>query len=881
MKIKEGLILLSIALLLGVLQISFGYASFSLHNEKVQREYVGGEQIKGKINISLRNEPFNNMITSNFVGGIKLIDFLLENELEQGEQFNCTSEDCGMVYGIKNSITSASVENGKDLLIGFKIKDEDVVIKSLDFNINSDLGSSCTQSFKIFVFADNETPLMNNNYVSGGLCGTKNFGCFQNNLETSNYQEAIVTQEPYCEKISLEPAPACMVGAEINAVGNTSSLIFDFYNNETEHLKSCSVTNIKTGLSSVSCVINQSVLERGEYYICVYSNANKNEYKIRSEREENICGGAGVGRANRDYEIFAQPLLYSALKNFSAAKAFRDIYKMDLGERADSYIAEKYGRDCSNDEGCVIPFLIRGVSQNLVFENISIFYEGSGAFFTGRELYKLEEKPSLISTNMPVELDLKYANLSIPVSSKEQYLQILLGENQLFSRAIKINITPGFDFDVSPKVAVVGIETTFVLRVNQNLTSVQWDFGDGTKKTTQTKEVAYRFTNASEVELKVTVTNTKGISITKTFLITAENPKEGAKILLNQTKTKFDNLQRSINSLEPSIKEMVKNEVNITEIQNDLKKIEEDYNNASSDEEYTEVIRELLSLEIAKEIRAEDSLTLPLSVGLINMDIDYIEIVANKSFESSKKEKLKEAVVHWNNNVVSGKASLKKVSVVKEEPETLFSILNLSIYPVREFVSRTYLILDYPYEDIISPPNDIKPLEKGALSGVYTEVQGKKEINLIIKDDIEIEDVGFYLAPSELSVFGSEYVTEGPIEKPKLPTKRLLLYILLLIFGFLVVYIILQEWYKRNYEKSLFKNPDELYNLIHFIYNSRKMGIGEDETKNKLLKTGWSREQISYATKKLDGKRTGMLEIPIFRPFERRKVANELAKRGG
>ena len=38
------------------------------------------------------------------------------------------------------------------------------------------------------------------------------------------------------------------------------------------------------------------------------------------------------------------------------------------------------------------------------------------------------------------------------------------------------------------------------------------------------------------------------------------------------------------------------------------------------------------------------------------------------------------------------------------------------------------------------------------------------------------------------------------------------------------------------------------------------------------LKRKWNNEQLNYAWKKLHNKRTGMYEIPILRPFEKRKL---------
>jgi len=43
--------------------------------------------------------------------------------------------------------------------------------------------------------------------------------------------------------------------------------------------------------------------------------------------------------------------------------------------------------------------------------------------------------------------------------------------------------------------------------------------------------------------------------------------------------------------------------------------------------------------------------------------------------------------------------------------------------------------------------------------------------------------------------------------------------------------------------------------MLNFIYNARKTGVSDDDIKTKLSASGWKGEQISYAFKKIDGKR--------------------------
>jgi len=165
-------------------------------------------------------------------------------------------------------------------------------------------------------------------------------------------------------------------------------------------------------------------------------------------------------------------------------------------------------------------------------------------------------------------------------------------------------------------------------------------------------------------------------------------------------------------------------------------------------------------------------------------------------------------------------------------------------------------------------------------SGAYIPIGSgaTKSINFLVSEYIQISDLGIYMSPSleQLSIA----VGLGTYPKPKrFPIGTFIWIIIALIIITFAAYIALQEWYKRRYEVYLFRSKDDLYNLINFFSNSRKAGVSVEETINKLKKSGWKGEQIDYAIKKLEGKRTGMYEIPIFRFFEQRKLGEEMKKR--
>ncbi len=79
----------------------------------------------------------------------------------------------------------------------------------------------------------------------------------------------------------------------------------------------------------------------------------------------------------------------------------------------------------------------------------------------------------------------------------------------------------------------------------------------------------------------------------------------------------------------------------------------------------------------------------------------------------------------------------------------------------------------------------------------------------------------------------------------------------LIIIG-IVVYILLARWYKLKYEKYLFPNTNDLFNIAVFIENGKRAGKNNTEIESNLKRAGWSGEQVKYAMKKYYGKQTGL-----------------------
>jgi len=110
------------------------------------------------------------------------------------------------------------------------------------------------------------------------------------------------------------------------------------------------------------------------------------------------------------------------------------------------------------------------------------------------------------------------------------------------------------------------------------------------------------------------------------------------------------------------------------------------------------------------------------------------------------------------------------------------------------------------------------------------------------------------------------------------------------IFGFvlffialagIIIYVVLQQWYKRKYENYLFGgNRNDLYNMVNYVNNALKKGLSNSQIERNLRKAGWKAEKIKYVMKKYAGRRTGMVEIiPIDKILRRSEERNKFWRR--
>ncbi len=862
-------------LTMAIVITSSASASFSINNASLDLEYGPGDTINGWVNLSLTDQNANSVITA-FDSQITLIEFLENNSAD----YSCFPTDCQTDYTEFNKEEEKTYPTnpGDKKLLGIKITGDISSIDSFSMKINSDAGEEGTPQF--FIDLLNDDSIDWHPYSFSGNYGDKVYGCY-NDQEPSELAE--ITRTEYCEKIEIPLCSKVKIGAlieEIAGKGGEVDFNMRIYNDEGG--KSCTASASGTG--EISCETDMQVKKAGEFFVCISTEnyEDNNKYSIKYE-QNNPCGFSNKGEYEYDFPIFIQTGTYSPVGEVILNdQEIEDFGQTPAVYQIEDYIDERYNNNCQ--EGCMIPIkLISGAQQTINISNIQLSYT-SGISKTERYLNELTEEPAKVNMDSQI-LDLKKTDISVPNSYGTRIFSLKIDGDEILRRDIEV-LKLGTINSITPLEVAAAVPVRFTVSASGNITEYIWNFGDGTEITTKDNFTYHTYQETGNYELKLSVVNENGKAL-KTVTIRVKTPKQEIKDSLQEKKESLENIKTTLTGLNNWVRSEIEKELNLETIESDLNNIETRYNNAGSDD-YVSIMTSLYEVEVPQEIQKietqGDFLPFPENVNPRHL--------TKFGYQEDNPEEYSESIIIWmaSNLRIQLKSTIF-ILKYEEQNTPLFTYENLEINPTEVF-EEAYMIIE-------GEPNFKEDYGQEEISGItgikLKELEERKTLEFILPGKIEPTELTLYISPdfSELPTQPQPGICDNDriCEEENGETqencddchetewwKAGLGWILLTIITF-VIYIILQEWYKKRYEKHLFKSKEDLYNLMNFIYNALKKGVDKKIIYSKLKEYEWKREQIVYAFKKLLGKRTGMWEIPIFKHFEKKKIQKELMKR--
>jgi len=450
---------------------------------------------------------------------------------------------------------------------------------------------------------------------------------------------------------------------------------------------------------------------------------------------------------------------------------------------------------------------------------------------------------------------------------------------------------------VSPTRVSAGAVTKFVAVVkpvkNISIVKYTWDFGDNSSETTNNNEVTHTYMEIKKYTLTLTIEDAKGKKTSREFTIYVVSPEEAVRTLLEDLKTRLDFIISQIDLFPLWYRGIIENQINKTELNNRITSLDRQYEQASSDEDYILIMQNLTELEIPYSIKASKTASLIFFDKVDKIDLAKISELTGSSYSSEYSKKYKQAIASWFVENIDSSIDYRLISFYYDNgiKNDVLSVFEISFEPKRELDYPLYFIIERDKDEIFfNQKYDLQDVS-GATS-VTVDPTLEQEIKFALLENIWIFDLPMYLTPSLDKMGVSEKVcnengiceeelgeTAVNCRKDCFSYTKFWIWFGVLLIATLIIYIILERWYKYNYESHLFKNKNDLYNLINFIYNAKRQRMSDKSIKKRLKKVGWKSEQIVYAIKKFKGQRTGMWQIPIFSWLEKKRIKEEIKRR--
>ena len=806
--------------------------------------YGPGEHITGWVNLSLKNEPTTSRLYSsidNIEDNINLLE-LLKKSSNINFAYSCIPLDCDSNYIARDEGSSKnfSLNDKESTSIGFKITHMKLITDVSGFSLNvtsSDNSESLKLPLTIDVLNDGIIDFEAN--IASGNFGTKDFGCYIDS--TSNKEAGIITSR-YCEKVTLPISPNVEIGA--NVIGTeTVEFIMSIGKSDQSFRETCSVT--ATGSGEIKCSPEDFVIEEGgDYFVCIGTtdSDDDNKYKIKYE-EDNPCGFSGdySNSYEHDFNIFASSGKYAPFKNIL-------LEGNSIKDNIEDYLFSKYENNCTN--GCIIPIKFSsGVTQQINLTEPSLNYV-AGISTNEKSLYTLEEVPAQMNSNFQ-KLYLDGALFSVPKIYKEYIFSISLEEDELFSENISVERVPTIKF-LTPIRTAAKYQTNFIVYTNwsSNLVEYFWDFGDGSNKTTVEEKVSHTYNSEGTYKVNVKVTDGDDRSASKIFTINVLSVSEIVPLLLEQSIAGVKEIKKQLVSFSNFEKKSIIYMLNLNETEEKILGFNESISRTTSEGEYGEMFEELLLMNIPQSVEittvADRILFYPQEKYI---DVLALEKIDGGNYNIQDEDAYKDAILAWYNENIETTLNYREISA--DYGRYKLPLVNLFEIKIKNTGEGEDYIIFKKLEGLFYN-EDYSSSEWGSYE--YIAFTGSEDISFSTSEEINFETLPLFIAPkiSELVVIEGEITSFEESSKKWIIFGIIIGLIILISFG---IWMGIRLWYKKKYEDYLFKDRNNLYNLVNYIDAEKKKGTKEQEILSNLKKAGWNPEQIKYALKRHSGKK--------------------------
>jgi len=864
---KKEVIYFSVFLFL-VFAAVFAAASVVVKSFSLEDVYYPDDPLKGSVNLNVLNEKFNSLINSSDSEEILFGELLKK---DGSLDYECSNLECYNKYSFSSGSNSLelNVLEGEDSYLGFVLYGSNVKVNGLSFDLESDFGEG--ESIPLFI-----------DFFEGDVWTFSEFSDEFSNRDSGCYDSVYGKEGPlirtssYCEIISIKDTGALKVGAYVSE-DDDKNLRMNVYPYEGGFPEGSCLFNPNT---EDSCLIEADLGEifaSGEYQVCVEA-PSPSDYKIFEEALGSKCGFVyeyGPYSSVKDYGIFLQTAKYAGGSSLDKG----DFDFSSLKTWADEFISERYGGDCSS--GCVLPLKIYGIPQGIEISEVAIDYTTKVGDYEENQIYSLDVIPSLVNFNGTIDL-----GLTGFIPKKSGTYSIYFNGEKIFSDLINVLSVPVV-VSVSPLSPPAGLPVEF--RVNtfysgpRDLLEYTWEFGDGKSVQTKNSSVVHTYNTIKNYTLKVRASVGVGLSSEKSFNISAVDPSEAINSTLLEKRAYLDGIEEDINSLGLWYESSLISESRINFYRGELDKIEGSFLNPGNGSSVLDVALKLYSLDVPVGFETNvgaGELSLSDSLGIVDPDI----IAGLEGASLKNLDEYRQLILDWQETNIDFRGSTEDYSLLFLDGSRENFFTNYRLDLISRGSEKSYLVVlgsGFSFKDLSSVKSakgssvvEIGPREQKIVE-FYTN--GPGSLDFFVSPSLKDVVIGSNI--DETCNFNSvceEEYGENPstCRSDCKPTGKAIFYVFVAFLLFLIIYTLVQVWYKKNYENYLFSDKKQLYNLLMYVTNAKTRGLREGRIEKELEKKGWSKERISYIIRKSNGK---SISLPEIVPIE--KIMNFFRKR--
>ncbi|MFZ1971005.1 MAG: PKD domain-containing protein [Candidatus Nanoarchaeia archaeon] len=831
------------------------FASIVLINSSISSQYSPNSTINGWIDVNISNEMANSSFSTNLNQNIPLISFIRAQNFSPTSNYICSPANCNYSYVTTNSLVPTSLvhlNTGQSMVFGINITGNITSINSFSLNVTSNAPELNESQLSIDLLNDNNIEW--NQYKGAqDLANVKYYGCYNSSLGSSASYSIYSTN--YCEEVYLSRSPMINIGADISGSG-VSNLTLSIYDSNFNQLGMCKEPADSSG--EIGCIAqdntgNSFPIIGGYYYVCIKTDASNSsdQYLIGSQSQSPLCGFYGnnvpLTGYTANYAIFAQPGNFAPIGSFILNNTEAENSKYNgnpLETEISNYISSQYGNNCQS--GCVIPIKFSSnISQDLNLSDFNLSITTSRGIVILHNLYNVSTASPTYSTNGIQNFSLNYANFAVPNAFGSNNFVLNFNNNTgsytLLSSPINI-LQISQILSINPTITTALSPTNFVINMNAfgaNVTSYQWNFGDGKGiETTLTNNATYSYNQLGNFSLQITVTNSLNLTSSANFTIQVVSPKSAVNQLLILDTNDLKSLQSQMGSFPSFARTILNKTLNLANISNQLQDLTAANNSASSDSEYITIMSQLESINLPNSIQQTQSALVPFFQTNSTIDLDALKGIGGGTYDPNQQDDYINAIIASDLGNVSTSVSYGEFSAV----------YGSTVSPVLDTVQ---LNVNGPSGYYLAVPSNLDNIKFDNIyqqSGnyYYLPLTGNPQtISFATTETLSPNALPIFIAPSLTSISLSPASVKMGVNKYLV----LALIIAGIIFVIVIVVFALIRWYRFRYESYLFKDRNDLYNIINYINSSKTKGLKNREIEKNLRKSRWSSEQVDYVMK--------------------------------